>query len=89
MITWKDGLNTMNGSRVWFMMVIIVLNSSFLMLHSAAQRLTFVEYNVENIFDTRHDEGKQDQEFLPDATRKWTEKRYGKSAKQTTLCYSL
>ena len=39
---------------------------------------TFVEYNVENIFDTRHDEGKQDQEFLPDATRHWTEKRYWK-----------
>jgi endonuclease/exonuclease/phosphatase family metal-dependent hydrolase len=78
MITWKDGLNTMNGSRIWFMMVIIVLNSSFLMLHSTAQRLTFVEYNVENIFDTRHDEGKQDQEFLPDATRQWTEKRYWK-----------
>ena len=36
---------------------------------------TFVEYNVENIFDTRHDEGKQDEEFLPDATRHWTEKR--------------
>ena len=39
---------------------------------------TFVEYNVENIFDTRHDEGKQDEEFLPDATRHWTEKRYWK-----------
>ena len=39
---------------------------------------TFVEYNVENIFDTRHDEGKQDQEFLPESTRHWTEKRYWK-----------
>jgi len=39
---------------------------------------TFMEYNVENIFDTSHDEGKQDEEFLPDATRQWTEKRYWK-----------
>ena len=60
------------------MLVMIIFSSSFLILHSAAQRLTFVEYNVENIFDTRHDEGKQDKEFLPDATRHWTEKRYWK-----------
>ena len=64
--------------RIWLLLVIIILNSSFLILHSGAQRLTFVEYNVENIFDTRHDEGKQDEEFLPDATRQWTEKRYWK-----------
>ena len=43
---------------------------------------TFVEYNVENIFDTRHDDGKQDEEFLPDATRQWTEKRYWKKLDQ-------
>ncbi len=60
------------------MLVMIIFSSSFLILHSAAQRLTFVEYNVENIFDTRHDEGKQDKEFQPDATRHWTEKRYWK-----------
>ena len=59
-------------------MVIIILGSSSLILRSAAQRLTFVEYNVENIFDTRDDEGKEDEEYLPDATRHWTEKRYWK-----------
>lgn len=37
---------------------------------------TFVEYNVENLFDTRHDEGKQDTEFLPESTRAWTTQRY-------------
>ena len=40
--------------------------------------LTLVEYNVENLFDTHHDEGKDDTEYLPDATRQWTEKRYWK-----------
>ena len=59
-------------------MVIIILGPSSLILRSAAQRLTFVEYNVENIFDTRDDEGKEDEEYLPDATRHWTEKRYWK-----------
>ena len=64
--------------RIWCLLAVIILNSTWLIPHSAAQRLTFVEYNVENIFDTRHDEGKQDEEYLPDATRQWTEKRYWK-----------
>lgn len=40
------------------------------------QTLTFVELNCENLFDTRHDEGKQDEEFLPSAGRHWTSRRY-------------
>ena len=51
------------------------MNALFALLLSV---FTFVEYNVENIFDTRHDEGKLDEEFLPNATRQWTEKRYWK-----------
>jgi len=38
--------------------------------------LTFVELNCENLFDYRHDEGKEDTEYLPDATRRWTKSRY-------------
>ena len=37
---------------------------------------TFVELNCENLFDYLHDAGKQDVEYLPDATRHWTKKRY-------------
>ncbi len=33
-------------------------------------------YNLENLFDTRHDEGKNDYEFLPDGRNKWTEMKY-------------
>ena len=38
--------------------------------------LTFVELNCENLFDCRHDEGKNDYEYLPEATRKWDNRRY-------------
>jgi endonuclease/exonuclease/phosphatase family metal-dependent hydrolase len=38
--------------------------------------LTFVELNCENLFDYRHDKGKDDTEYLPEATRHWTKKRY-------------
>lgn len=37
---------------------------------------TFVEYNVENLFDTVHDEDKQDTEFLPSSSHHWTPRRY-------------
>lgn len=33
-------------------------------------------YNVENLFDTRHDSLKQDYEYLPDGIRHWTPHRY-------------
>ena len=33
-------------------------------------------YNVENLFDTVHDEGKSDQQFLPDGQNLWTPEKY-------------
>ena len=35
-------------------------------------------YNVENLFDTYHDEGKNDYEYLPDGANRWTEARYNR-----------
>lgn len=35
-------------------------------------------YNLENLFDTYHDEGKNDYEFLPDGANNWTEAKYQK-----------
>lgn len=33
-------------------------------------------YNVENLFDTLHDEGKNDYDFLPDGSYQWTAGKY-------------
>lgn len=41
-----------------------------------AQTLSVMSYNVENLFDTHHDEGFDDYEFLPEGANQWTEKRY-------------
>ena len=35
-------------------------------------------YNLENLFDTYHDEGKNDYEYLPDGANQWTEAKYAK-----------
>lgn len=37
---------------------------------------TLVELNCENLFDYMHDDGKQDTEYLPEATRHWNSYRY-------------
>lgn len=37
---------------------------------------TFVELNCENLFDTRHDSLKYDEEFLPTSALRWTPYRY-------------
>lgn len=56
---------------------IIISCFLFLVSHpSAAQTLTLVELNCENLFDCRHDEGKEDLEYLPEGTRYWNRRRY-------------
>lgn len=54
---------------------------------ASAQQLTFVEYNVENLFDYLDDEDKDDADYLPEATRHWTKKRYWK--KQNSLAKAI
>ncbi|HBC28868.1 MAG TPA: endonuclease, partial [Prevotellaceae bacterium] len=41
---------------------------------AAAQRVVW--WNVENLFDCRHDTLKDDLEFLPASARRWTRSRY-------------
>ena len=44
-------------------------------------------YNVENLFDTIHDKGKNDLEYLPDGFRQWDREKY--SSKLTRLATVL
>ncbi len=45
-------------------------------LVTAQRPLRVIEWNVENLFDCRHDTLKDDHEFLPEGERKWTWGRY-------------
>ena len=57
----------------------VIIIFSFLMPHFLfSQSLTVVELNCENLFDYSDDVGKDDAEYLPEATRHWTKKRYWK-----------
>lgn len=47
-----------------------------------AQTFRVMTYNVENLFDTLHDAGFNDEEFLPGSNRRWNSPRYwGKQQK--------
>ena len=39
-------------------------------------QISFVELNCENLFDCRHDDGKEDREFTPEGVRRWTRTKY-------------
>ena len=45
-------------------------------------------YNLENLFDTEHDAGKNDYEYLPDGTNKWTELKYNSKLKNMSRVLS-
>lgn len=48
----------------------------------AQQSFRVVSYNVENLFDMRHDTLKNDFEFLPDGSYHWTPTRYWKKMRE-------
>ena len=59
------------------MRILLTLLLAMTSLSAVAQdRLTIVELNAENLFDTRHDTLKNDHEFLPDSPRHWTRTKY-------------
>lgn len=49
---------------------------------SAQTDFRVMSYNVENLFDCRHDSGKHDTEYLPDGARHWTPGRYYRKLQQ-------
>jgi len=54
--------------------ILLILVAS--LSQSKGQEFTVMFYNVENLFDTADDTTKDDDEFLPEGSRRWTEKRY-------------
>ena len=48
----------------------------------AQDYFSIMAWNVENLFDTQHDEGKRDEEFLPEGDHRWTRYRFFKKLKE-------
>lgn len=62
----------MNLRRIHLLLCLMLVAAGM----QAQHRFRVMEYNVENLFDCVHDEGKNDNEFLPDAPKQWTVNRY-------------
>lgn len=54
-----------------------------LALSFVLQAFTFVELNCENLFDTQHDKGKNDTEYTPSGTYRWSKTRYWRKLDRT------
>ena len=65
-------MNRIIISKLFIIVSLIAISASA----EAQRRFRVVEYNVENLFDTLHDAGFDDGEFLPDGERAWNAARY-------------
>lgn len=65
---------------IMFLCLYSYYTSAFILAQSNKDTLTvrIASYNVENLFDYKHDSLKNDYEFLPDATRHWNYSKYKK-----------
>lgn len=66
----------MSSQRFRYPVFFVFLWASALQSVCAQRPLRIVEWNVENLFDCRHDTLKDDFEFLPEGERCWTWSRY-------------
>lgn len=75
----------MKKKKALVLTVIVLLSSILLSLIGSSfaegrfnkkRNITVVFYNVENLFDTKNDQGTRDAEFTPDGKNNWTEERY-------------
>ena len=60
--------------RIILIVVLSLISSLPILAENSSLRI--VSYNVENLFDTRHDTLKNDSSFLPDGMHHWTYRRY-------------
>lgn len=61
-----------------YVYIYIVLLTAFILCCTnvyGQTEFTFMSYNCENLFDTKHDDGKDDFAFLPEQMRRWNNKK--------------
>ena len=64
--------------RIWILLSILLVLAPASARAEGKKSYVIGFYNLENLFDTYHDEGKNDYEYLPDGANEWTEFKYAK-----------
>jgi hypothetical protein len=63
---------------LYILPALLLLASPSLWAQKSGKSYVIGFYNLENLFDTYHDEGHNDYEYLPDGGNAWTEAKYAK-----------
>ncbi len=63
-------------NRLVYLSVLLVLLGSQIQAQNPVTKFAVGFYNQENFFDTIHDVGKNDNQFLPEGTYKWNSEKY-------------
>lgn len=66
---------------MWHSLAVLILLMLYAHEVKAQQTFTALSYNIENAFDTIHDEGKRDQEYCAGGERRWNNHRLFKKLK--------
>ena len=66
----------MRNRAVPFLLLLLFLGSASLPVEGRKKDHVIGFYNVENLFDTAHDEGKNDNDYLPEGRYSWTQDKY-------------
>ncbi len=64
--------------RIILLFIGVMFLSGYLVSQQNIDTLRIISYNVENFFDTKHDEGKNDIDFTPEGNYRWTPDKYRK-----------
>ena len=92
----KNTLYSMKHTHLWLAAALLMMSSTFAAraqeneqneAHGQYVRC-IAFYNLENLFDTIHDEGKNDYEYLPDGGNKWTSYKYENKVKNMAYAVS-
>ena len=67
--------------RILYTLAVLLILSPMACMAGGKKSYVIGFYNLENLFDTVHDEGKNDYEYLPDGGNQWTEVKYAKKLK--------
>ncbi len=71
----------MKKQIVFSAIIVLLLFSNILYSQSSTRIIYVASWNVENLFDTIDDPEKMDEEFLPNGSKKWNEKRLNRKLK--------
>ncbi len=87
MRVFNSNCNVLKCSVFTFLMVVFLVSCSAEKRQNR-RNITVVFYNVENLFDTVDEPGKQDEEFTPESEKKWTQERYTKKLQDLAKVFS-